>query len=87
MSEHGAVKTLGMMLYGERWLDRMSTELSVNERTIRRWANGSQPIPRGVMEDIDGLIDSHFGDIIAVRSKLVSEQIKLAACGNINVDN
>lgn len=82
-----ALKMLGQMLYGERWLDRMSTELSVNERTIRRWSNGSQPMPRSVLDEIDELISSHVIEIVAARSKVVAEQVALETDGTIRVDH
>jgi hypothetical protein len=82
-----ALRDLGLLLFGEHWIDRMSTELSVNARTIRRWASGSQAMPRGVLEDIDEMIAAHLGDIVLMRGKLIAQQIAREETGSASVDH
>lgn len=39
-------------LFGERWQREAARVLRVNERTIRRWREGSAPIPDGVRGEL-----------------------------------
>lgn len=35
----------GRAMYGERWQTYVAADLRVSDRTVRRWASGSQKIP------------------------------------------
>ena len=47
---------LGQYLHGERWQSPLSRDLRVNDRTMRHWAKGTQPIPHGVENEIYSLV-------------------------------
>lgn len=47
---------VGEALYGSRWHSSMAEALSVDRRTIRRWANGEWAVPNGAVEDIHRLL-------------------------------
>lgn len=36
---------VGRLVYGDDWVMPLAEEAGWNERTVRRWAKGSQPIP------------------------------------------
>lgn len=46
----------GEALYGPRWHSSLAEALSVDRRTIRRWANGEWAVPEGAAEDIRKLL-------------------------------
>jgi hypothetical protein len=56
MTANDALKSIGEALYGEHWANSMADDLDVSGRSLRRWANGSMPIPQGVWEDLMHLI-------------------------------
>lgn len=49
---HNLFNKVGELLFGPSWRTRMSEELKVGERTVRRWQNGVHPIPEGVRADL-----------------------------------
>ena len=42
----------GQALYGPRWQSDLAHDLSVADRTIRRWAAGTADLPPGVALDL-----------------------------------
>lgn len=58
----------GEALFGPRWQTDLARELGVADRTVRRWAAGTQEMPRGAYTDLlrltqerAGLLDSLAG--------------------------
>ena len=39
---------VGAALYGPRWQSELARALGVSDRTVRRWAAGTHPIPAGL---------------------------------------
>jgi hypothetical protein len=39
------LRRVGEALYGDRWQSALAHELQINERTMRRWLSGAQPVP------------------------------------------
>lgn len=50
--------TVGETLYGSRWRSELAAELDVNERTVRRWAAGEQPVPLTVWAELEAMCRS-----------------------------
>jgi hypothetical protein len=50
---------VGQALYGPVWHSALADALDVNERSVRRWANGTNEIPVGVWSDIAILCRQH----------------------------
>jgi hypothetical protein len=46
---------VGEALYGPRWQTDLAQDLSVSDRTIRRWAACAEDLPLGVYLDLLGL--------------------------------
>jgi hypothetical protein len=63
MSEEQLLKRLGEFLYGEQWQAPLARDLGVGERSMRRWAAGTDPIPNGVWRDLGFRLDSVDGDL------------------------
>lgn len=58
----------GEALYGPRWQTDLARDLGIADRTVRRWAAGSQEMPPGAYTDLlrltqerAGLLDSLAG--------------------------
>ncbi len=43
---------VGQALYGDHWQATLAGEIAVSDRSMRRWANGTDAIPWGVWHDI-----------------------------------
>lgn len=54
----------GEALFGPRWQSDLARLLSVNDRTVRYWVAGTNPVPPGVWGEI--------GAALAEREKIVS---------------
>ncbi len=46
------IAEVGRALYGERWQTNMSRDLDVADRTVRRWAAGTEHPRSGVYVDL-----------------------------------
>lgn len=46
------INKVGRALYGRQWRGPLAEALNVNERTVRRWANGEFEINQHVWSDI-----------------------------------
>jgi hypothetical protein len=54
------LRDIGEKLYGPRWQTDLSADLSVSDRSMRRWVAGEDPIPRGVWNDLRLLVESRW---------------------------
>lgn len=64
----------GAVLYGPRWQTDLARALGVADRTMRRWANGVNPIPAGLAAEILVLLDDRTREIENVRTALRESQ-------------
>jgi hypothetical protein len=64
------LREAGEALYGRRWQCELARELDVADRTVRRWAAGSHPMPEGLSTELRGLLKSHGLALAAVRRRL-----------------
>lgn len=72
----------GLASFGEQWQTAMSKVLSVNGRTIRRWASGETPLPKQLKQELlkhlkwrKRDIDKAMIDICDVKSEIVINDI------------
>ena len=50
----------GRLLYGDQWRAALARALDVDERTVRRWANGDSAIKQSIVDEIMQLLkDNH----------------------------
>jgi hypothetical protein len=52
MNDVQLLSEIGKALYGEHWQGVLAGRISVSDRSMRRWANGTDAIPWGVWHDI-----------------------------------
>ena len=60
----------GAALYGPRWRLDLAKALDVNERTIRRWAEGQWPVPATVWPEIRTLLTERGAALAHVRRRI-----------------
>jgi hypothetical protein len=48
MNDIQLLSEVGQALYGENWQSALSADIAVSDRSMRRWANGTDQIPWGV---------------------------------------
>jgi predicted transcriptional regulator len=47
---------VGEALYGPRWQSEIARALGVSDRTVRRWVQGQNAVPKGVYADLNTLV-------------------------------
>lgn len=73
MTDRDTLADAGDALYGSRWQTDLSRALGVSDRTVRRWASGSDPVPNGVWGDVSALLRKRaerINRVLAVTSRL-----------------
>ncbi len=50
--DNNTLRAVGTALYGSNWLHQLAQAIRVDSRTMRRWEDGTMPIPGGVWKDI-----------------------------------
>jgi len=57
------LEQIGEALYGPRWKSELSSDLDVDDRTMRRWVAGDNAIPIGVTAELLRLLTERAADI------------------------
>jgi hypothetical protein len=57
MKDQLLLQSVGEALYGPRWTANLARELHVSDRSMRRWANGAEPIQWGVFHDLARIVE------------------------------
>lgn len=70
MNETELLNLTATALYGAQWQNALARALSINERTVRRWAAGEAPVPIGVWNDISELIADRVTELRDLRKTL-----------------
>lgn len=65
------LRQVGEVLFGASWQAELSAQISVSDRSMRRWASGQDPIPPGVWRDIHFVAESKW-----VTIKYFDEEVK-----------
>ena len=55
---------IGAALYGPLWMNALARAYGINERTVRRWAMGRMPIPRGVFEKLESALEARAANLL-----------------------
>ena len=68
-SKHKAMTTeqlqkAGRLLYGDQWQSNLARSLSVDDRTVRRWASGDSAIKKSIASEVMQLLRVNQKDII-----------------------
>lgn len=60
----------GRTLYGDNWQTPLALALGVSDRSMRRWASGSHPIPATLAGEIERLTRAADAATAVVRERL-----------------
>ena len=61
----------GMALYPIDWSLHLACDLDINQRRLRRMANGSAPIPDGLAADLLALLQNRGDEFVALVNRLL----------------
>ena len=68
------LRQAGEALYGPHWQTDLSRARGVSDRTVRRWAAGTHPLPDGVRADLAELCRHHGRGLLDMSKSLSSGQ-------------
>jgi hypothetical protein len=57
------LRRIGEAFHGPEWQGRLSRDLEVSDRTLRRWVAGEMPVPPGVTAELYSMICQQQGDL------------------------
>jgi len=60
----------GTVLFGPYWQRELARALSVNDRTVRRWAAGDYPVPQGIWDRLRQILREHELKLKAARQAI-----------------
>lgn len=63
MNDRELIRDVGTALYGEHWLTPLAAELSIDSRTVRRWAAGQREMPTAVQEKLWALVRERIREL------------------------
>lgn len=63
-------RQIGEALYGPEWRGQLGRDLGVNSLSIRRWQSGAQPVPAGVVSDLQQLVSEEVEERTAALAAL-----------------
>lgn len=69
-SNFDLLHTAGVLLFGQRWQSEMARFLEVNDRTVRYWVAGTNPVPPGVWEQLSKEVRDRQRRLKALERKL-----------------
>ncbi|PPQ33261.1 hypothetical protein CCR94_02340 [Rhodoblastus sphagnicola] len=70
------LRDTGEALYGSRWQSELARDLNVADRTMRRWAAGTDDPPQGVAIDLLRLCDERAQTLDELRGRLRAASIQ-----------
>jgi hypothetical protein len=70
MKDQHLVQSVGEALYGQEWTANLARELHVSDRSMRRWANGTDPIQWGVFFDLARIVERRLKSLRELHEQL-----------------
>lgn len=67
------LRQIGEALYGQAWQAELSREINVSDRSMRRWAAGTDEVPEGVWRDIHDHAEARWGSIKYFDDEIVAK--------------
>lgn len=66
------LEKVGVACFGNAWQTDLAKALTVNSRTVRRWASGEAPIPKNIRNELLALLEARAHEIDMTRDELIS---------------
>jgi hypothetical protein len=79
MNDIQLLSQIGEELYGPQWQSKLSQQIVVSDRSVRRWANGTDKIPWGVWHDLHRLVQSRAA-ALGYWSDVLYERVFISTC-------
>jgi hypothetical protein len=79
MSDVLLLSEVGKALYGDHWQAALASQIAVSERSMRRWANGTDAIPWGVWFDVFRLLEARALNLDHWKNELY-ERVVIREC-------
>jgi hypothetical protein len=79
MNDTVILREIGNALYGEHWEAVLSRQIRVSDRSMRRWANGTDLIPWGVWFDIYREVETRVRNLSDWKAVLY-ERVVIRTC-------
>lgn len=73
------INKIGQALYGENWRAPIAKDLNINERTIRRYADGEVEVTPKLIPELINLVDQNIQSLIECKAMLINEKHKVLA--------
>ena len=68
------IQQAGRLLYGDLWQSNLARSLSVDDRTVRRWASGESAIKQSIANEIIELLKNNQSQINQFIEKMESNK-------------
>jgi hypothetical protein len=79
MDDIQLLSEIGQALYGAHWEAALSRKISVSDRSMRRWANGTDRIPWGVWFDVYREVEARALNLEQLK-KVLYERVVIKEC-------
>src|SRR5215510_12764354 len=72
-------KRAAMQIFpGSKWQEHAGERLKINERTIRRWCNGTMPVPEGIYAELALLLAFRIATLQTLHRELREAALNLS---------
>lgn len=75
MTPISLLRAAGEALYGPRWQSDLARDLDVSDRTMRRWAGGTDDLPAGIAADLRRLCEARAALLDAMIGRLEAAEM------------
>ena len=79
MKDQHLLQSVGEVLYGEEWTTNLARELHVSDRSMRRWANGTDPVQWGVFFDLARIVERRLKSLPELHEQLYQRTLVAVA--------
>jgi hypothetical protein len=86
MNDQQLLQSIGEALYGPQWINALARDIYISERSMRRWAGGSDKIPWGVWHDAFKLLETRFKAINSLKDD-VWDRVVITVADEVKVEN
>lgn len=73
------INKIGNALYGKNWCAPLAKDLDINERTMRRYADGELAVNPKLIPELIDLINLNIKDLMECKAMLINEKYKALA--------
>lgn len=73
------INKIGNALYGENWRAPLAKDLDINERTMRRYADGELEANPKLIPELINLVDQNIQSLMECKAMLINEKYKALA--------